>query len=321
MSPDWSPREAFIDDDAAAAVSRIEETYAGLVGRIDEFLNEREVSDVRTGTQAKVRESLTVINRALNQYGYPSKLTCLRFDRQPDGRWRFNDIALSFNGGKDCLVLLLLYIYILHDQHCALRPIPTCFVTPPHSFPEIDEFVTSCAKQYNLDVERIAMPMKPAFERYLRGHERVRAVLVGTRRTDPHGENLGYFDATDHGWPAFMRVQPVINWHYWEIWDVTPPRSPRVPRLFVLRLLSVCGSGVVFELTFDKFLRAIKVPYCVLYDRGFTSLGGTLDTYPNPLLKVAGGEGFKPAYELEDESQERCGRDRHRNQTGANHEP
>lgn len=70
-----------------------------------------------------------------------------------------------------------------------------------------------------------------------------------------------------------------------------------------------------------KFLRGLKVPYCVLYDQGyasffelvlivrFTSLGGTLDTHPNPLLKVAEGEGFKPAYELLDESQERCGRD------------
>jgi len=232
MSPDSSPREAFIDNDAAAAAKLIEETYADLVGRIDAFLNEREVSDVRRGTQAKVLESLTVINRALNQYGYPSKVTRWRFCRQADGGWRFSDIALSFNGGKDCLVLLLLYIYILHDQECPLRPIPTCFVTPPHSFPEIDDFVTSCAKQYNLDVERIALPMKAAFERYLCGHEGVRAVLVGTRRTDPHGESLGYFDATDHGWPAFMRVQPVINWHYWEIWDVIPPHSPCVPRPF-----------------------------------------------------------------------------------------
>ena len=59
----------------------------------------------------------------------------------------------------------------------------------------------------------------------------------------------------------------------------------------------------------------------MLYDRGyillvtgfdcrFTSLGGTLDTHPNPLLKSPDGKGFKPAYELLDESQERCGRER-----------
>ena len=96
-------------------------------------------------------------------------------------------------------------------------------MTPPHSFPEVDEFVTDCAEKYGLDVVRIALPMKAAFEVYLRRREGTRAVLVGTRRTDPHGESLTYFDITDHGWPKFMRVHPVIDWHYWEIWDVGPP--------------------------------------------------------------------------------------------------
>ena len=48
---------------------------------------------------------------------------------------------------------------------------------------------------------------------------------------------------------------------------------------------------------------------CGKPDRRFTSLGGTLDTHPNPLLKNTNGKGFKPAYELLDESQERCGRE------------
>jgi len=99
----------------------------------------------------------------------------------------------------------------------------SCFVTPPQTFPEVDTFVTSCAMRYNLDVERISLPMKPAFTQYLQHHPHVQAVLVGTRRTDPHGERLTHFDRTDHGWPGFMRVHPVIDWHYWEIWDVCPP--------------------------------------------------------------------------------------------------
>ena len=137
-------------------------------------------------------------------------------------------MALSFNGGKDCLVLLLLYIYILHQQHSpSWRRIPTCFVTPPQTFTEIDDFVTDCATRYNLDVERIALPMKPAFTQYLEHRSNVKAVLVGTRRTDPHGEFLTHFDLTDRGWPSFMRVHPVIDWHYWEIWDVLDNRFTR----------------------------------------------------------------------------------------------
>lgn len=65
------------------------------------------------------------------------------------------------------------------------------------------------------------MPMKEAFRRYLEDHKGVKAILVGTRRTDPHGQTLTHFDRTDHGWPDFMRVHPVIDWHYAEIWAVS----------------------------------------------------------------------------------------------------
>ena len=81
-----------------------------------------------------------------------------------------------------------------------------------------------------------------------------------------------------------MRIHPVIDWHYAEIW---------------------C------------FIRELGIEYCELYDLGYTSLGGTMDTHPNPALKVAEagtGEGkfeggFKPAYELVEDEEERLGRD------------
>lgn len=66
-----------------------------------------------------------------------------------------------------------------------------------------------------------------------------------------------------------------------------------------------------------QFIRQLKIPYCPLYDQGYTSLGGTTDTHPNPALK-AGGESaktenkdqvFRPAYELVEDDAERLGRD------------
>ncbi len=66
-----------------------------------------------------------------------------------------------------------------------------------------------------------------------------------------------------------------------------------------------------------QFIRHLGIPYCELYDRGYTSLGGTTDTHPNPALKasttIAGEVGvrmFKPAYELIEDEAERLGRDR-----------
>ena len=118
--------------------------------------------------------------------------------------------------------------------------------------------------------------MKNAFADYLLVKPEVKAIFVGTRRTDPHGGKLTHFDLTDGGWPPFMRIHPVIDWHYTEIWE---------------------------------FIRHLEIPYCELYDMGYTSLGGTTDTNPNPALRI--GEGrYKPAYELVEDDEERLGRDR-----------
>ena len=63
-----------------------------------------------------------------------------------------------------------------------------------------------------------------------------------------------------------------------------------------------------------EYLRLLDVPYCALYDQGYTSLGSTTDTVPNPLLKNEdhtsnGIKGFyHPAYTLTDDTMERAGR-------------
>lgn len=84
---------------------------------------------------------------------------------------------------------------------------------------------------------------------------------------------------TDGGWPVFMRVHPMLEWRYAEVW---------------------------------AFLRHLGVEYCGLYDEGYTSLGGTDDTRPNPVLRVqeeGGRVWYRPAYELERDEDERLGRE------------
>jgi FAD synthetase len=139
------------------------------------------------------------------------------------------EISLSYNGGKDCLVLLILLLSSLHT-HSTLPssfPLPpalqSVYIISPHPFPEVDSFVDTTLLDYHLNLARYAKPMKEAFQQYLEEMPAVKAILVGTRRTDPHGRDLTHFDVTDHGWPTFMRVHPVIDWHYVEIWTVCCP--------------------------------------------------------------------------------------------------
>lgn len=64
------------------------------------------------------------------------------------------------------------------------------------------------------------------------------------------------------------------------------------------------------QLTLQQFIRRLQIPFCDLYNRGFTSLGGVTNTRPNPALAVSGSPSvFRPAYELRDDDEERLGRD------------
>ncbi|KAI9675923.1 MAG: 3'-phosphoadenosine 5'-phosphosulfate sulfotransferase [Trizodia sp. TS-e1964] len=218
--------------------------------------------------QEQTRSSLAVIDQALDRYS-------------------FAELSFSYNGGKDCLVLLMLYLASIGQRLSHTRPprtLHSIYIISPHPFTEIDAFVRSSAATYALEIKRYASPMQSAFEAFLHDEPGIKAIFVGTRRNDPHGEKLSAFDPTDRGWPAFMRIHPVLDWRYADIW---------------------------------VFLRHFAIPYCELYDQGYTSLGGMRDTHPNPalLVKAAGkggeeteGEKYLPAYELVDEAAERLGR-------------
>ncbi|KAF2754616.1 phosphoadenosine phosphosulfate reductase [Pseudovirgaria hyperparasitica] len=248
------------------------ELCAHMHGRLQRFLAE-DVKDERlSSVQEQTRISLDVISEALHKYN-------------------ITELSLSYNGGKDCLVLLILYLAALHQVHSnssdarneQLSSLQSVYIQSPNPFNEVESFVASSVAMYFLALATYAAPMKIAFTNYLREYPKVKAIFVGTRRTDPHGADLTHFDRTDSGWPDFMRIHPVIDWHYVDIWT---------------------------------FIRHLKIPYCSLYDQGYTSLGGTTDTHPNPALQRrtsdqgATSETFRPAYELVEDQQERLGRDR-----------
>lgn len=76
---------------------------------------------------------------------------------------------------------------------------------------------------------------------------------MGTRETDPYAQNWGILQTTDtdKGWPLYSRVMPIYYWSYQMIW---------------------------------RFLIECELPYCELYDRGFTYVGDQLNSVPNPFL-------------------------------------
>uniref|UniRef100_A0A0D6R103 FAD synthase n=1 Tax=Araucaria cunninghamii TaxID=56994 RepID=A0A0D6R103_ARACU len=221
--------------------------------------------------QAKYKQSIYVIERTLSLYS-------------------FDDVALSFNGGKDSTVLL----HLLRAGYALVEaredggnepvwskpkhPIRTIYFESHGAFPEINAFTYTTAKAYDLQMEIIRLDFKSGLEALIKVKP-VQAIFLGTRIGDPNAVGQEQFSPSSAGWPPFMRVNPILDWSYRDVW---------------------------------AFLLACKVPYCKLYDQGYTSIGSIHDTVPNGLLCVENPSGdkekFRPAYLLADGRLERAGR-------------
>ncbi|KAL3285109.1 hypothetical protein HHI36_019233 [Cryptolaemus montrouzieri] len=194
-------------------------------------------------------------------------------------KYRPEDTFISFNGGKDCTVLLHLMLAVLEKHYPCYNQKPIClYVQSQHPFPEQEEFVDKCQRLYSLEVIKLQMDIKNALKITLRDNPNLKACLMGTRRTDPFSQSLSEFQMTDKGYPEVMRVNPLLSWSYFHIWD---------------------------------YLLYYKIPYCKLYDSGYTSLGNVDNTLRNSALlykEFDGEEKYLPAYKLLEEDSERSGR-------------
>ena len=203
-----------------------------------------------------VNESVGFITEAINRYGQ-------------------ENIALAFNGGKDCTVLLHLLHITLNRLNVNISNIITVNIETDDVFPELNNFIAKSADVYRLVMVKKSGKIKDALFELKRDMPHIAAVLMGTRSTDPYSASLRSFTPCDPGWPDLMRVNPILTWSYEQVW---------------------C------------FLRQLNVPYCPLYDVGYTSLGNVHNTQRNPALLDEDGVTYKPAHSLTDGSLERAGR-------------
>lgn len=76
-------------------------------------------------------------------------------------------------------------------------PIQSVYIRCTSPFPQVESFVTVCVDRYNLELEVAEGNMRDALAHYLDKRKadvgeqgEIKAVLVGTRRNDPHGGQL-----------------------------------------------------------------------------------------------------------------------------------
>ncbi|XP_014273888.1 FAD synthase isoform X1 [Halyomorpha halys] len=195
--------------------------------------------------------------------------------------FKHDEIFISFNGGKDCTALLHLVHSVMLKKYGekAYPSITGVYFRPQHAFKEIEDFIHLSAIRYNVNLITRDGPIKQSLHALVKEEgSNWKACLMGVRRNDPNCKNLNYMQETDEGWPRLVRVSPILDWTFQDVWT---------------------------------YLKELHVPYCPLYDRGYTSLGNALNTKPNPALEYVDEDGricYKPAYMLREGGMERRGR-------------
>lgn len=233
----------------------VDQHQAPSIGKICSLLYLKDQSNL----SACIKGAWAVIQETLRQYS-------------------LDELCISFNGGKDCTVLLhLFYAAIQHTSYCGIgAKINAIYIQCNSPFPQVENFIENTTQKYGLNLITRKGNIRKALEELKSTNPKIQAILMGTRRHDPFSDRLRSFSPTDRDWPEYMRINPILDWCHSDVWSV---------------------------------LRECQIDYCSLYDEGYTSLGSSHNTKPNPALKLDDqGTKYKPAYLLEDDSLERAGR-------------
>jgi len=256
--------EAPDDESGNAAFDDLTKAFNSFVRTFDESPWENTVEKFERFRQSVEPELAKKLDDATNLIGDILK------------QYSYDEVMLSFNGGKDCTLLLHLLRVKMDEIYGPEKMIRAFHILCEDEFQELRHFLLDICWKYNVQLKELGGSMKAGLVSLKEESPHVKAVFMGSRSTDPHGKFMkSNCQWTDKDWPQFYRVCPIFDWTYGEIWTA---------------------------------IRGLCIPYCVLYDRGYTSLGDRSKTRPNPALKIEGQDTYRPAYCLYEGSKEREGR-------------
>jgi hypothetical protein len=182
--PQHLPRDMFAELEAARAAESSDDDGddGSAVRPLPHFPDEPAVSLTAIDLHAAImrcetqvfREALLCVEAALLQHN-------------PTG------VCLSFNGGKDCTVLVhlvraaLAHLALTHgDQFTtdSLRHVLMIYFVTPHEFPEMTRFMSDTERCYGVVLHPLQGSFKQALHDLIRDHP-IRVIIMGQRRIDP----------------------------------------------------------------------------------------------------------------------------------------
>lgn len=197
-------------------------------------------------------------------------------------KYRIENTCISFNGGKDCTATL----HLVHSVAAKLcsnnndERLLVFYAKLPNHFEEEPKFVNDSVKKYNIKLLQYpSNSLKESLNQFKTDFPQIEAIFIGTRKDDlKPTTKMDIFEPTDKNWPKFMRINPILNWSYSQVWD---------------------------------FIKELEIPYCDLYNQGYSSLGTKSDTSKNSSLLRFNEKGepyYLPAWNLTESHDERLSR-------------
>ena len=229
------------------------------------------------------REDVAFLLTKVNLETFLGKLSeSIRLVKEAFSKYDASQLCISFNGGKDCWVVFYLF-YAVSIRLGVRCPLNALVFKIQNEFAEMRAFIDEkLATFFGLNViDVIPIEKKPSIKENLQMlktmRPRIEGIFMGTRRSDSEKYKIMSASmSTYRDWPKYEHINPILDWTYSEIW---------------------------------LFIRTLKLPYCSLYDRGYTSVGSTLNTIPNSDLLVEDTtDCYLSAYKLENEESERKSR-------------
>lgn len=115
-----------------------------------------------------------------------------------------------------------------------MKRVPVMYFDSHDQFPEVRDFIEVCVSKYALSCHVYKCSFVEGVKDILEKLH-IKGIYMGVRGGDPYTENLEHYSPSTPGWPAFLRINPILRWTYADVWD---------------------------------FLRECKLEYCCLYDHG-----------------------------------------------------
>lgn len=115
-------------------------------------------------------------------------------------KYNHDEVFLSFNGGKDCTVLLDITINVLLDLYktnSVINDLKVLYIRTTSPFRELEAFVKQVEAHYGIKLLVTEGEMKSTLQRVLEEDQRLKACLMGTRRTDPYSSDLEFMQVCD----------------------------------------------------------------------------------------------------------------------------